>query len=406
MSKPRLMPLVLIVLLLSPTLPAAAQTLRAAVESAWRVAPETAPEASGQAAAAARQSAAGSWLAAAPSLTLGERSDRFDADRGRRTQEVELSLPLWRWGQRSARSALADAELALADAELAAARWRVAGEVREAAWSAALDASEAAFVAQRRDVIERLGREVARHVEVGDMARADWLLVNGEQLAAQAAEVAAQARAQAALQRYRVLIGRLDAALPNDLQVQPPASEVAPANSAHPLLQHADALRQRASRAGEDVAQNLNEGLELSLGVEREREADGQSAESSLRLALKIPFGGGRWNRPAAAAANAESQRAELNEIALRRALAADLANAQAARQAAEAALALAGQRVQAAREHALLLRKGFALGETGLAVMLRAEGLLLDAQADAAKQELLLGQAHSRLQHSLGILP
>lgn len=402
---PRLVPLVLIVLLLSLALPANAQTLRAAVESAWRVAPETAPEASSQATAAARQNAAGSWLAAAPSLTLAERSDRFDADRGRRTQELELSLPLWRWGQRSARSALADAELALADAELAAARWRVAGEVREAAWSAALDASEAAFVSQRRDVIERLGREVARHVEVGDMARADWLLVSGEQLAAQAAEVAAQARARAALQRYRVAIGVADAALPIDL-LHPPALEPVPANFAHPLLQHAEAQRQRASRSVDEVAQNRNEGLELSLGVERERESYGQSAADSVRLALKIPFGGGTWNSPLAAAANAESRRAELNEIALRRALAADLGNAQAARGVAEVALALAGQRVQAAQEHALLLRKGFALGETGLAVMLRAEGLLLDAQADAAKQELLLGQAHSRLQHSLGILP
>lgn len=402
---PRLVPLALIVLLLSPVPPVAAQTLRAAVESAWRIAPETAPEASGQASAAARQGTADSWLAAPPSLTLAERSDRFDADRGRRTQEIELSLPLWRWGQRAARSALAGADGALADAELAAARWRVAGEVREAAWNAAIDANDAAFVRQRRDVIERIGREVARHVEVGDMARADWLLVNGEQLAAQAAELAAQARAQASLQRYRVLIGNTDAPLPADL-LHPPAREATPADPAHPLLQHAAAQRQRAARAGEEVAQNVNEGLELSLGVERERESSGQAVDGSLRLALKIPFGGSAWNRPAAAAANAESRRAELNEMALRRALAAELANAQTAREAAAAALGLAEQRVAAAQEHALLLRKGFALGETGLAVMLRAESQLLDAQADAAKQKLLLGQADSRLQHSLGILP
>lgn len=403
-------------------LPVSAQSLQQAVEAAWQFAPDTALTASGQAEAAARQASAERWLAAPPSVSLAERSDRFDANTGRRTQEIELALPLWRWGQRSARRALAGAEGELAAAELAEARWLLAGEVREAVWNAALESHERDFARQRLAVVERIGREVARHVEVGDMARADWLLVKGEQLAAQAALLSAERRADVAAQRYEVLTGFKAWTLP----ASPVANNVATsvANEAennaanidaalvtskplvHPRLQRAAAERQRAMQVGADLNQNQNEALELSLGMERERERFGQPSSDTVRLGIKIPFGGSGWNRPAVAAVGAAQARAELQWAVIQRAIDVEQSNARAARRAAEDTLSLAEQRQQAADEHARLLRKGFALGETGLAALLRAESLLLDAEAGAAKQKLLLGQAQSRLEHSLGILP
>lgn len=428
-------------LLLPLALPALGQalSLRDAVESAWRFNPDTVQEASGVAGAAAGQSVAASWLAGAPSVVLAERNDRFDANAGRRVQELELALPFRRPGQREAHSARADADAELAATLLAEARWKVAGEVREAAWSAALDANDEAFMQRRFEVTERIGREVARHVEVGDLARADWLLVEGEKLAAQTARLEAARRAEESLRHYQAMIGLADAGLPDGIgsvarptfagdsaTLQPPLPVIpgaamaalppfrpvaggAPAvalEDAHPLLRRAEAEVRRAARGVNEAAQSADAPLELSLGLERERESHGQPVVGSVRLGLRIPFGGSTWNRPALAAAGASKSRAELAQGASRRAVAATIANATAARTAAEMSLRLAEQRRQGAEEHARLLRKGFALGETGLAALLRGESLLLDAEAAVARHHIAVGQALSRLEHSLGILP
>jgi cobalt-zinc-cadmium efflux system outer membrane protein len=384
---------------LATTLPA--QTLHDAVEAAWRLNPDTVIAASGVGEAAAQRDVAQGWLAAPPSASLSQSSDRFGNDEGKRVQELEVELPLWRWGQREARQGLAQAGTAAVEAELRQARWQLAGEVREAFWAASLAALDVDTARRRLAVAERIEQEVGRHVAVGDLARADLLLVQSEKTAAQASLLDAEQGAREAAQRYTVLTGLPGWSLPAAAAALPDA----PLDS-HPQLQRALAERQRAERAGDNARQSSNEPLALIVGAERERERYGASPNNIVRLGIKIPFGGATWNQPNLAAVDAARSRAELNEGATRRAVAADVANARAAHQLAETGLALASARQRAAEEHASLLRKGFALGETGLAALLRAESLQLDARAGAARQQLLLGQARSRLEHSLGLLP
>lgn len=387
--------------LLSVATTLSAQTLQDAVAAAWRLHPDASAAASSLGEAEAQRDVAQRWLVAPPTATLSQGSDRFGADEGRRTQEIEVELPLWRWGQREARRGLALAGTAAAEAELALARWQLAGDVREAVWSASLAALEVETARRRLTVAERIEQEVGRHVAVGDLARADLLLVQSEKAAAQANVFDAEQRAREAAQRYTVLTG-LSAWSPPTVAEFPPDTPI----ENHPRFQRALAERQRAERASDNARANSNEPLALIVAAERERDGFGASANNIVRLGIKVPFGGSAWNQPNLAAANAARSRAELDESATRRAIEAEVANARAALTVATAGLELAKTRQRAAEEHTGLLRKGFSLGETGLAWLLRAESILLDAQAAKARQELLLGQARSRLEHSLGLLP
>lgn len=378
-----------------------AQSLSEAVEAAWRLNPDTSVAASGMGEAEGQRDVAERWVAAPPTATLSQRSDRFGADEGLLTHELEVELPLWRWGQRDARLGFAKAGVGLVDADIRLARWQVAGEVRESIWAAALGALELETARQRLAVTERIEQEVGRHVAVGDLARADLLLVQSEKAAAQANVADAEQRANESRQRYVVLTGLQGWILPTAKGDLPSASI-----DGHPRIQRALADRQRAERASENARESANEPYTLILGAERERERYGAATNTIVRLGVKVPFGGSGWNRPSIAAASSYRARADLNESATRRAVDADIANARTALRVAEANLELANTRLHAAEEHTGLLRKGFSLGESGLAILLRAEALLLDARAGAARQQLQLDQARSRLEHSLGLLP
>lgn len=378
-----------------------AQTLSEAVQAAWRLNPDTSVAASGMGEAEGQMDVAKRWLVAPPTASLSQRNDRLGADEGFLAHELEFEVPLWRWGQRVARLGFAKAGVELVDAEIRLARWQVAGEVRESLWAAAVGDLELETARQRLKVAERIEQEVGRHVAVGDLARADLLLVQSEKAAAQANVADAEQRANESRQRYAVLTGLQGWTLPTVKDDGPPVSI-----EQHPRVQRAAIDRQRAERAGENARESDNEPYTLVFGAERERARYGAANNTIVRLGVKVPFGGSGWNRPTVAAAGAARVRAELNESAARRAVDADIANARTALQTAERNLELAMARLRAAEEHAGFQRRGFSLGESGLAVLLRAESLLLEAQAGVTRQEILIGQARSRLEHSLGLLP
>lgn len=124
----------------SPVVPASAAkavpaSLGGAVEAAWQRA-VLAKETEGQRSRAeAVRPAADSWWAAPPALELSHRDDRGLSNAGKRESAVAVAWPLWLPGQRAARGATVDTATAQALAAVRAGRLRIAGEVREAAWS-------------------------------------------------------------------------------------------------------------------------------------------------------------------------------------------------------------------------------------------------------------------------------
>lgn len=377
-------------------------SLAHAVEKAWQRA-VVAREAHGQRQRAeAEQSVASSLWAAPPSVELSHRTDRWQDNAGRRESEVALAWPLWLPGQRSARGAAAEAGVALADVVGDAARLRLAGDVREAAW---------AMVTHQRDLeqadaavrsLQALADDVDRRVKAGDLARADALAARAELLGATAYQAELRQRQVAAETRWAGLTGT--SALESPEEPAPPSEGDLTEN--HPELRAARQATEHARKRAELVRTSRLEPPELSLGYRQDEPGRGLPTQGSITIGLRVPFGTDDRNRPLQAAALAELDVAQTHEERLRERLIAEAGAARAALQAAQQQLALEKERTTMLRERADLIARSFRAGESALPDLLRATSAAAQADAALARQSAALGLARARLNQSLGILP
>ncbi len=376
-----------------------APTLSAAVESAWQravLARET--EGQRQLAAAQRQAARSLW-AAPPAVEINHLDDRLQTAAGRRETELALAWPLWLPGQRAARRATADAGSALAQIAHGAARLRITGEVREAAWAVLSHEAEVAQATAVQQSLQLLHADVDRRVRAGDLARADALASQAEERAAVAQQSAAGQRLLAARSRWALLTG---------LQAVPAAGEPAAEGSVaeHPelllALQHTELARRRL----EQVQATRREPPELLLRYRQEVPGRAEATQNSIGIGLRLAFGTADRNEPLLAAALSELDVARASEQQLRARLAADLTEARAAQLAAAQQLAAERERAALLRERAQLIDKSFNAGESPLPELLGALAAAAQADAAAAGQQTALGLARSRLRQTLGLLP
>ena len=410
----------------APTTPsdaAAPVSISVALEAAWQRA-VAARESEGQRRRAGAEAvAAGSRWAAPPSLALGYRSDRLQQNTGSRETEVAVALPLWLPGQRSARASTASSAQAQALAAEQAARWRLAGEVREAAWQLAAAQADAAQATGLATALQQLAEDVQRRVNAGDLARADLLAAQAEQLAAQAQQTETAQRLQAARAQWTLLTGL--AAMP---ALAPPSAAAAPtpgapgtegaASTAPTPASAADALaghpelelaRQTTVLARQRLAllrHSRREAPELSLGLRQEVGGRGQAAQGSVAVALRLPFGTDARNAPLEAATASELDLAETQAQRLHERLLSEAATARQAEGSAQAQLQAETARARLLRERAGLIDASFRAGETPLPELLRALAAAAQADAAVARQSTALGLAQARLQQTLGQLP
>jgi cobalt-zinc-cadmium efflux system outer membrane protein len=378
-------------------------TLGHALEAAWQRAVQ-ARESDAQARRArAEQTAASSLWAAPPAVELNHLNDRAHSNAGRRETEVGLVWPLWLPGQRDARAAAADAESKLADAATQAARLRVAGQVREAAWKLSAAQAEAASVAAQARYLQGIADDVQRRVQAGDLARADALAARADLLEARSAQSDADQRVQAARAQWKTLTGL--EAMPR-LQPPPAASLSDMPTEEHPELRLAAQAVERARKRLDSVNLSRRDPPELSVKYREESPGFGEAAQRGIGIGLRIPFGTDSRNAPLQAAALGELDVAEATEQRLRERQDADLALARSALQSAAQQLDGTRDRAGLLRERAQLVDTSFKAGETSLPELLRAANAAAQADAALARQQAALGLAHAQLQQALGLLP
>ncbi len=379
-------------------------TLGHALEAAWQRAVQ-ARESDAQARRArAEQTAASSLWAAPPAVELNHLNDRAHSNAGRR--ETEVGHRLGRSGcpaSRDARAAAADAESKLADAATQAARLRVAGQVREAAWKLSAAQAEAASVAAQARYLQGIADDVQRRVQAGDLARADALAARAELLEARSAQSEADQRVQAARAQWRTLTGL--EAMPH-LQPPPAASLSDMPTEEHPELRLAAQAVERARKRLDSVNLSRRDPPELSVKYREETPGFGEAAQRGIGIGLRIPFGTDSRNAPLQAAALGELDVAEATEQRLRERQDADLALARSALQSAAQQLDGTRDRAGLLRERAQLVDTSFKAGETSLPELLRAANAAAQADAALARQQAALGLAHAQLQQALGLLP
>ncbi|GGY55279.1 TolC family protein [Pseudoduganella albidiflava] len=378
-----------------------APTLHELVESAWQRAPLARTLAARQQETAAARDIAGSWLAAAPTLGMADRSDRWTDQRNARETEVSLSAPIVLPGQHGARRQLAERAGEELDAQLRQARLAIAGEVRTRLWEAA---AAREVLAEKRDHLhhmEELAADVERRVKAGDLARSDALLARQEVLAATMDVALARGRAGEALARFRLVTGA--ATLP---ALEPETLPAETAATHHARLRAAQAAETRARAAVELASASRQAAPVVALSMRRERDGNMPGVDRSIGIALQIPLSGKLRNRPAEALAGTQLATAAAELEQTRATVDADLALAQDQLANARAALDAATARAAALREHTALFEHAFRQGEKPLADLLRSRALTHEAEVAIRQQRVALALAHAQMNQAFGILP
>lgn len=380
--------------------------LRAALDSAWQRALAARESDARRRRADADRAIADSAWAAPPSLLLGHRDDRLQGNAGKRESGLGVSVPLWLPGQRAARADSADAAGMQAQAAERAARLRLAGELREAAWDIAAIQAEAAQADVEVRSLNQLSEDVARRVRAGDLARADALAAQAEHLAATAQQTDARQRLQAAAARWTVLTGLTaspDLGSTARIDASPIPSE---ASAQHPERQLADQSVELARKRVTLMRLSRREAPELTVGLRQDTGGRGESTQASLVVELKLPFATDDRNRPLEAEALADLDVAETHALRLRERLDSSVAAAEEAQRSAETQREVQRVRARLLRERATLIDRSFRAGETPLPDLLRALSAAAQADSAVARQNAALGLAHARLQQALGLLP
>ncbi len=381
--------------------PTGVTSLREALDAAWALSPAARSADSRRAQLQAREGAASSWINGSPSAALAQRSDRFNNNGGLREYEAELELPIWNPGVRAAtQRELAALRLGF-EPRQGVARLQLAAELRETAASVAVALTERDLAERKHSEALALAQDVERRVKAGDSARVDGL--QAQSLAQQAAS--GREQAQQALTRlhnqWLALTG---------LAAVPPLGEPLPADALaqadHPALQAAQTRVQAAQAALELSETDRRDPMAVGVGVTRERSAFGAAGETSLRLALKIPFGTDNRNAPRTAAARAELDAAQAALDAAQRQVRGELASATAELEAARRTQASMAERARLSQEVQVLVATSYRLGESDLPTRLRADSEKFEADLSLARARVGLQRAISQLNQALGLLP
>jgi len=382
--------------------------LATAVEQAWRLNPQAAGLDARETEARAAQDVAAGLTPEPGSISIGNLNDRFNRNQGKQEYEVELAVPLWLPGQKTAREAEAASRLDETVARRAALRLEVGGELREAWWALAAARSAKLLASRRLETARALETDVMRRYKVGELSRIDANLAQTETHAANAELVEAEATLLQAEQALQSLTG---SPAPKSLDEESPTTrrlidETGDSAASHPLLA-VTAAAARSARARVKVAdESRRSAPELSFRVVRERGDFAESYSNTVGVKLKIPFSSGSQVRRETSAAQAEANQADTDLLRIQTRVRLDAERAQRNLQSAERQFAMAQERRQLSAENLRLAEKAFSLGESDLATLLRIRAAAFDADALFDRQRVARAAAISRLNQAMGVLP
>ena len=370
-------------------------------------------------AAAERMASAGRLIAGTPSVSLSQKSDRWNKDAGNQEDAVGLTVPLWRWGERQAAIAAASSGSESVRTESEVQRHFLAGQVRDSVWGYLRASLREQMLNRQLEEALKTDADAMRRFEAGDISRVDQL---NARMAAQGlqTELVEQANRRLKAERQLVTATGLSGA---DMGVGSDVAALSEAiNRLAETLPQAEE-RQRALessieyvqlvarvRHGQDqlrlIQQRGSGSPELSIESTRSRSVFGEPFAQTTTLSVSVPFGGGA------------SQRAELADVA------SDLANAEQALMRYQktfefgwsTGLAIVSQKQRArdvAKQRSLdamvilqALTKSAEAGEIDYLERLRAERQSFEAQLAALDADVDYHQTVSDFLQSIGRKP
>ena len=383
-------------------LPAQAQNLTIALEQAWNQSPRSAVSDMRVLEAQARSESAATLLPGAATVSASLLNDQFNANRGRQEMELEVAVPLWLPGQRAARQAEAFGIRSDVRAQHQVLRLQLVAELREAWWAVASARGTVMLATRRVETARALQTDVMRRYKVGELARVDFNLAQGEHLAAQAEQSDAQNVLVQAEQVYRSMTG---VAAPAELPAEVAVAQRAVPDD-HPLLVAATAGVQLAQARLKLAQESRRDAPSLAMRMVTGRADATESYTNAIGIKLTLPLSFGPRVRQDSATALVELAQSRADLVLAQRKLALDVERADRDEVAARSQLTLVQQRHALSLDTLALAEKSFVLGESDLVNLLRARAAAFDAQAALSRQIIVVSAAVSRINQAMGVLP
>jgi outer membrane protein TolC len=344
-----------------------------------------------------------SWLAGSTALALDYNDDRVANDLGSREASAKLEFTVWNWGQRSAAQNVAEQANHSALKQSTAVKLEVAGLVREALWDMALAEISLQQAKFNADISAQLLEKVRKRVELGDLARADLLLAESEDLQNRALLT----QAEAEMMHSRKSFASLTQNTHVPAVYQEKLSTIETVEPDHPLLEASNALvaRKQAAIEWAKTTDTINQ-PKVSIGAKTSRDQRGGDDMQSAGVGVVIPFGHSTYDAPEIAAAHLELNQALAQREHLQRRLEKNLHEAEHGLEVTRAELKIAKQMQDIAEQHLKMTEISFAAGEINLLDLLKIRGRSLDAIRNAKEQEVKLQRNISLYNQAVGVLP
>lgn len=344
-----------------------------------------------------------SWLAGSTALALEYSDDRVANDIGSREAAANLEFTVWNWGQRSAAQNVAEQAHFAALKQSNAVKLEVARLVREALWNIALAETQLQQAQISRDLSVQLLSKVQRRVELGDLPRADLLLMESDHLQTQTLLTQAEAELMHSRKSYASLTQTTH--IPGNYQEQ--LSAVQSIQTEHPLLEAINALvaRKQAAIEWAKTTDTVNQ-PKVSIGGKSSRDQRGADDNQSANIGVVIPFGHSTYDAPEIAAAHLELNRAMAQREHLQRLLEKNLHEAEHVLEVNRAELKIARQMKDLAEQHLKMMQISFESGEINLLDLLKIQARSLEAIRNAEEQEVKLQRNIAFYNQAVGVLP
>ncbi len=319
---------------------------------------------------AALQQRGNYWIAGAVNIGMTYRDDFAGSNQGAYEFEGAVGVPLWNWGQREAGQNLAKQAEQMADFEAQVINLKVAGLMRLSLWHMALQDLNYVIAKKSYQLTEKLVKTVQRRVELGDLARADLLLVQSELF--QKRSVLLQAEAELMHARKAFYFLTQDNKAPKNIEES--MTTVQALSMSHPDLVRLDAVISKKQAAVTWIKAQGSGQTNVSIGGTTERGARGDATSDSINFGISIPFGGSAFLAPKIAVAETALMQAKIEKSHLYRQLQSELHEAKHELDIAREQWVINQQMANNAQEYLKMSGLSFESGEINLMDFLKIQ--------------------------------
>jgi outer membrane protein TolC len=349
----------------------------------------------------AKKLVANAILPTAPAVSLLHQNDVLGSGRGEREWQAEMELPVWLPNQRNNRLKVADASQSSVIASRESLKLHVAGQLREALWDVAANDNNLALALNQLEVANKLQHDVEKRHQAGEMAKTDVMLAQQETLRAEKDKLRAEAEVMHARHRYYLLTGLREL----------PASYTEKQSELEDYSQSSIWLEAQSKVGLAETERSLaqvesHENMQVLFNMRSTKGAFDSTANDSVGLKLRIPFGGETRAAPIKAAAELGVGNALSEREALKYTLEAAMHEAEHNLSVSRAELVIANKQFDIAKESVRLAQKAFQLGESDLVSLLRVQAQTFEAERAFTTRQIQVQWDIARYNQTVGVLP